>query len=184
MGIDVEVYEGASDLRPVGTGLSVMSNALSALRSLHIDLGLERRGQVIETFHLCDPAGRLLREMPLKKVGNRLGSPSVSIHRGSLQQALLDALGEPHCVYLGASAMDIAIEADAVQVRFTDGREAHGDVSSVRTASILRCAAGFSVLSDRVSRDMFAGWRSSLSPIRGSPRAVSATTGAQGSASA
>ncbi|MFD8396284.1 FAD-dependent monooxygenase [Streptomyces sp. NPDC059680] len=127
VGVDVEVHERASDLWPAGTGLSLMSNALSALRSLGIDLALERRGRVIETFQFLHATGRPVRSLPLKEIGDRLGSPSVSIHRSDLQQALLEKLGD-RSVRLGASAMDFTPTADGVRVCFTDGSEAHGDV--------------------------------------------------------
>ncbi|MDX3763312.1 FAD-dependent monooxygenase [Streptomyces sp. AK02-04a] len=127
VGIDVEVHERASDLWPAGTGLSLMSNALTALRSLGIDLGLERRGRAIETFEFLDATGRPVRKLPLKEIGDRLGAPSVNIHRADLQQALLEQLDDSS-VRLGASAVDFRSTADGVRVRFTDGREAHGDV--------------------------------------------------------
>jgi 2-polyprenyl-6-methoxyphenol hydroxylase-like FAD-dependent oxidoreductase len=128
VGIDVEVYERASVLHPAGTGLSIMSNALSALGFLGIDLELERRGRAIETFLLCDPHGRPLRRLPLKETSDQLGYPSVNIHRADLQRALLEAIGDEAPVQLGASAMDIRPMADGVRVRFTNGREVHGDV--------------------------------------------------------
>lgn len=127
VGIDAEVYERAGDLWPAGTGLSLMSNALTALRSIGIDLGLERRGRSIETFHFLDAGGRPVRKLPLKEIGERLGAPSVNIHRADLQQALLEELGD-RSVRLGASAVDFSATPDGVRVRFTDGYEAHGDV--------------------------------------------------------
>ncbi|MGX8903716.1 NAD-binding protein [Streptomyces netropsis] len=47
VGVEVEVFERASELRPAGFGISVVSNAVAALRVLGIDLGLEARGQTI-----------------------------------------------------------------------------------------------------------------------------------------
>ncbi|UQA98127.1 FAD-dependent monooxygenase [Streptomyces halobius] len=126
VGIGVEVYERARELRPAGTGLSIMSNALSALRTLGIDLGLERRGRAIESLQILDPAGRPVRKLPLKEFGDRLGAPSVNIHRADLQQALLEALGGGP--QLGAKAMDFRTTADGVRVRFADGSEVRGDV--------------------------------------------------------
>ncbi|MEV7004243.1 FAD-dependent monooxygenase [Streptomyces sp. NPDC093982] len=128
VGIDVEVYERASVLRPAGTGLSLMSNAISALGLHGIDLELERRGRAIETFQLCDSLGRPVRKLPLKEISDHLGAPSVNIHRADLQGALLEAYGDEAPVQLGASAMHIRPVAGGVRVRFTDGREAHGDV--------------------------------------------------------
>ncbi|QKV94599.1 FAD-dependent monooxygenase [Streptomyces sp. NA02950] len=127
IGIHVEVYERARALRTAGTGLSIMSNALSALGTLGIDLGLDRRGRAIESFQLLTSDGRPIRTLPLKQIGDRLGAPSVNIHRADLQHALLDALGD-RPITLGAAASGFETTADGVRVHFADGREARGDV--------------------------------------------------------
>ncbi len=127
VGVDVEVYERAPELHAAGTGLSVMSNALSALRTLGIELDLEERGRSIESFRIATADGRPLRAVPLKEVGERLGAPSVVIHRADLQDALLDAAGDSPVV-LGAAARRFDVAANGVSVLFEDGREARGDV--------------------------------------------------------
>ncbi|GGQ81816.1 FAD-dependent monooxygenase [Couchioplanes caeruleus subsp. azureus] len=127
VGIDVAVYERAHELRPAGTGLSIMSNAVSALGTLGIDLHLDKHGRAIESFQVLSHDGRPIRALPLKDIGDRLGAPSVSIGRADLQRALLDRLdGQP--VELGATVTGFEATADGVRVGFADGREAHGDV--------------------------------------------------------
>ncbi len=127
VGVDVEVYERAGELRTAGTGLSIMSNALSALGTLGIDLELDKRGRAIETFQFLTHDARPIRTLPLKEVGDRLGTPSVNIHRADLQQALLEKLGRPP-VGLAAAATGFEATADGVRVVFEDDREARGDV--------------------------------------------------------
>ncbi|MFI7603435.1 FAD-dependent monooxygenase [Actinoplanes sp. NPDC049681] len=126
VGIDVAVYERAEELRPAGTGLSIMSNAVTALGTLGIDLHLDKHGRAIETFQFLARDGRPIRALPLKEIGDRVGAPSVNIGRADLQQALLDRLdGQP--VELGATVTGFETTADGAHVEFADGREAHGD---------------------------------------------------------
>ncbi|MFF1442738.1 FAD-dependent monooxygenase [Streptomyces sp. NPDC058295] len=127
VGIEAEVYERAEVLRPAGSGLSVMTNAVLALRALDIDLGLEKRGQTVLRSDLLDARGRLLRSLPFRAACERIGAPSVALYRGDLQAALLDAWGEGR-VTLGAVATGYEVTGTGVRVRFQDGREAVGDV--------------------------------------------------------
>ncbi|MGK4585673.1 FAD-dependent monooxygenase [Kitasatospora sp. HPMI-4] len=129
VGMDVEVYERATELRAAGSGLSVMSNATAALRSIGLDFGLERYGRPLTSYHVRTDRGELIREFPFAKVISRIGAPSVLITRPALQQALLEQVaGIP--LVLGAAAREFEIDEDSggVRVRFEDGREAHGDV--------------------------------------------------------
>ncbi|WP_051852385.1 FAD-dependent monooxygenase [Streptomyces aureocirculatus] len=57
VGVEVTVHERAAALRPAGTALSVMSNSITALASLGIDLRLAERGRVIETAELMTSTG-------------------------------------------------------------------------------------------------------------------------------
>ncbi|MGK5497760.1 FAD-dependent monooxygenase [Streptomyces sp. URMC 125] len=128
-GLDVEIYERATELKAAGSGLSVMSNAIAALDSAGLDLGLARRGQTLESYHVRTARGRLIREFPFPSIIGRLGVPSVLITRSALQQALLEATeGIP--MALGATAEDFTVDGatQKVRVRFADGREALGDV--------------------------------------------------------
>ncbi|MFI1629055.1 FAD-dependent monooxygenase [Streptomyces noursei] len=127
VGIDVAVYERATELRAAGSGLSVMSNALTALGTLGIDLGLDKRGQVAESFLVLDERGRTIRDLPFKEVCDQVGAPSVCLSRSDLQEALLDATAD--CpLHLGAVATGFQTDDTGVTVHFADGRTAHGDL--------------------------------------------------------
>ncbi|MEU6539778.1 FAD-dependent monooxygenase [Streptomyces sp. NPDC047000] len=127
VGIDVEVYERAGELREAGSGLSVMSNAVTALTGFGIDLGLDKRGQSVESFRIMDRRGRRIRDLPFPDACERAGAPSYCLSRSDLQEALLAEAGD--CpVHLGATAAGFETGRGGVTVRFTDGRSAAGDL--------------------------------------------------------
>ncbi|MEW1656696.1 MULTISPECIES: FAD-dependent monooxygenase [unclassified Streptomyces] len=127
VGIDVTLYERATELRAAGSGLSVMSNAVNALATLGIDLGLDRRGQIATSFTVLDHRGHEIRDLPFKEVCEQVGAPSVCLSRSDLQEALLEAAGD--CpLHLGAAATGFTTDDTGVTVHFEDGRTAHGDL--------------------------------------------------------
>ncbi|WP_441246901.1 FAD-dependent monooxygenase [Kitasatospora sp. McL0602] len=132
VGLEVEVYERAAELKPAGFGISVGSNAVRALGTLGLDLGLERRGRIVEHMEFMTPDGRRLFELPHAEVDREAGAPSICLYRGDLQAALREAADDCPIV-LGATAESYQRyardgEADGVRVRFADGSEAHGDL--------------------------------------------------------
>ncbi|WP_250399642.1 FAD-dependent monooxygenase [Streptomyces cellostaticus] len=127
VGVDVEVYERATELREAGSGLSVMSNAVTALAGLGIDLALGKRGRAVESFRIMDRRGRLIRDLPFAEACERAGARSFCLSRADLQEALLTEAGD--CpVHLGAAATGFDTAGPGVTVRFGDGRSASGDV--------------------------------------------------------
>ncbi|MER5465458.1 NAD(P)/FAD-dependent oxidoreductase [Streptomyces sp. NPDC002668] len=127
VGVDVEVYERATELRAAGSALAVMSNAATALATLGIDLGLDKRGQAIESYTVRDFRGRLIKDLPFKEVCDTVGAPSVCLSRPDLQEALLEETGDSP-VRLGATATGFESDGAGVTVRFADGRCARGDL--------------------------------------------------------
>ncbi|ARZ72126.1 FAD-dependent monooxygenase [Streptomyces sp. HU2014] len=127
VGVDVEVYERAGELRATGSALSVMSNAVTALADLGIDLHLEKHGRQIQRFQIRTGRGRLIRTLPFPDACRDAGAPSFCVSRPDLQRALLAEAGD--CpVELGAVATGFTRSGDGVEVTFEDGRVARGDV--------------------------------------------------------
>ncbi|ANY07761.1 FAD-dependent monooxygenase [Pseudonocardia sp. HH130630-07] len=128
VGVDVHIYERASGIRPAGTALSLMSNAIAALDELGIDLGLAERGAVVRRFDIRTRRGRLMRRMPFTEICDDLGAPSVCISRSDLQAAMLDELRDPPLT-TGATATGFEREPDGrVRVDFADHPSARADL--------------------------------------------------------
>jgi 2-polyprenyl-6-methoxyphenol hydroxylase-like FAD-dependent oxidoreductase len=128
VGMEVEVYERAGEFRAAGSALSVMSNAVTALAQLGIDLDLDldRYGQRIERWQIRSGRGTLIRTLPFDEACKKAGAPCFCLSRAKLQQALLAAVD---CrIDMGATAVEFDEQDGAVQVRFDDGRTAEGDL--------------------------------------------------------
>ena len=94
-GWEVAVLERAPELRPLGAGLSIWPNGVAALRSLGV-------GTVCDSPEVAPSDGALRRADGSELAGfdpaeieRRFGAPLVGVHRGDLQEALLDRLGAP-----------------------------------------------------------------------------------------
>jgi 2-polyprenyl-6-methoxyphenol hydroxylase-like FAD-dependent oxidoreductase len=102
---------------------------VAALRTLGIVGELERKGAVVRRFDHRLSDGTILARTPFVQVCDKLGVPSVAIHRSELQQVLLGALGD--CpLTLGARCEQFEDDpaGGRVRVRFADGRDVEGDV--------------------------------------------------------
>jgi 2-polyprenyl-6-methoxyphenol hydroxylase-like FAD-dependent oxidoreductase len=128
VGVDVTVFERARELRAAGSALAFPINARTALRTVGIDLDVERSGRVYHSLDFLTTRGRRIRRIPFRHIGARLGAQNVAIHRADLQQALLEQLdGTP--IRLGVTATRFQVDTGGgVRVEFSDGTEAHGDV--------------------------------------------------------
>ncbi len=127
VGIQAALFERAAKLQEVGAGLSLWSNAVTALARLGLKEVIVEQGSTIESAVTLTAQGRILSQVPIGDLGREIGSPSVGVHRADLQQALLAAV-EPQPVQLGAECTSVDQDAEGVTVRFADGREARGSI--------------------------------------------------------
>lgn len=127
VGLRVELYERAAELRPAGGALSLMSNAVLALRTLGIEPKFDQHAETLSELHFVTARGRPIRTLRFGGITEELGAPSYGIHRADLQQVLLEEIGDSP-VHLDAAATGFAADGDGVVVRFGDGRRARGDL--------------------------------------------------------
>jgi salicylate hydroxylase len=132
-GIDVEVYEQATELREVGAGVQLGANGTRVLHALGLKdalaamqffaSGKEARlwntGERWVTFDL----GAVAQE--------RYGAPHIFMHRGDLQAALADAVARerPGAIRLGRRFAALVQDDASVTVTFADGSSARGTVA-------------------------------------------------------
>jgi salicylate hydroxylase len=120
---DITVYEQASTVETAGAGLQLSPNATRVLQTL----GLRQELQAISFYPQAVQfrawrSGYLIAMRPLGGFSEaRYGAPYYHVHRGDLQQLLLQQvrkLGIP--VKTDALLRDIRQDADAVTAEFTD----------------------------------------------------------------
>jgi len=92
-GIAVRVYEAASELKPIGVGINLLPHATRELARLGLEAKLARAAVATREAVFFNRFGQLIYREPL---GRDAGYhwPQFSIHRGDLQEVLLDAVRE------------------------------------------------------------------------------------------
>jgi 2-polyprenyl-6-methoxyphenol hydroxylase-like FAD-dependent oxidoreductase len=121
--IKVEIYEGSTELKPIGAGLVLAANAVMAFGQLGVQDKVLAVGKVLEHFEILDATGRVLTRNDNLAINRNLQTISnFAVHRADLHRVLLEQLpGVP--VHLGKKAADFRQDGEGVIVRFADGTE-------------------------------------------------------------
>ena len=89
-GIPSRVYESTPDVKPLGVGINILPHASKDLCELGLEAELTRSGVLAREAVFYNRYGQVVYSEPLgRHAGNEY--PQLSIHRGDLQMALLDA---------------------------------------------------------------------------------------------
>src|SRR5205085_12010332 len=83
-GLDVTVFERADELREVGSGLPLWTNALRALYKLGFTDVLERIGAEVTAGSLSTWQGKVLADLTAEEQLKRLGTINTVVHRAEL----------------------------------------------------------------------------------------------------
>jgi 2-polyprenyl-6-methoxyphenol hydroxylase-like FAD-dependent oxidoreductase len=124
-GIDAEVYEQAPEPRPLGGGIFVWSNGMTALGQLGLADKVEGLGDTIERFEFLTDGGRMLGEMDFGGFARELGAPTICIVRADVLRTLVDAASE--VIHFGEQFTGFEQDADGVTVHFASGHEERCD---------------------------------------------------------
>jgi 5-methylphenazine-1-carboxylate 1-monooxygenase len=90
-GIEVKVFEAAAEIRPLGVGINLLPHSTKALASLGLLDTLVDVAVTTKEAVFFNRFGQRIFAEPLGKFAG-YDEPQLSIHRGDLQMALLDAL--------------------------------------------------------------------------------------------
>jgi len=128
-GHDVVLYDQAPGFSRLGAGIQFGPNVMKVLARLD---GLDQTLEAVS----CLPDywvsrnghdGTVLAEIPLNAERQRYGAPYITIHRGDLQQAMLDRI-EPGRVKWGARLVRFHDDGKSVSLDFADGSTDKVDV--------------------------------------------------------
>lgn len=124
-GFEVQVFERAEEIREVGAGIAIQPNAVLALRRIGLDRAVVEVSCVEETLHLWTAGGAVLARLRPREIMPDV--PFLSLHRATLQKALLEALG-PEGVHTGCEGAGYEERPDSVTLVLRDGRRVEGSV--------------------------------------------------------
>lgn len=126
-GFQPAVFEATPELRPVGKGIWVPTNAMQVLDRLGLSAVIAKAGWPLERIQLRSVGSGLLQDYDLQPVVRRFGHATISIHRAALVEVLAGAL-PPDTIRLGKRCAAVAADAAGVTLRFEDGSEERGDL--------------------------------------------------------
>src|SRR4029434_247606 len=92
VGIAVAVFERAPAIREVGAGLSLWSNAVTALRRLGLESRITELGSPVEGVRVAAAAGQVLSEIAIEERSRKAGAPSLCVNRADLLRTFAEAL--------------------------------------------------------------------------------------------
>jgi 2-polyprenyl-6-methoxyphenol hydroxylase-like FAD-dependent oxidoreductase len=124
-GFEVQIYEQASRLEPIGFGLSIAPNALLALRHIGLDRAVEQIGCPIRVGQIKTAQGKLLQTIGLEGLQAKVGGTMVALHRGRLHQVLLETFGA-NDIYLDSTVQSFREERSGVILVLKNGIEVKG----------------------------------------------------------
>jgi 2-polyprenyl-6-methoxyphenol hydroxylase-like FAD-dependent oxidoreductase len=126
-GFDVQIFEAVPEIKVVGAGLAIWSNALKALRQIGLANAIQAAGKPAAYRVIRAESGELLAKVQVDQIDNRENTALIHLHRGNLQTVLLKAVKES-TIQLGARCIGFRQDDKSVWAQFADGREVQGDL--------------------------------------------------------
>jgi 2-polyprenyl-6-methoxyphenol hydroxylase-like FAD-dependent oxidoreductase len=153
-GHEVIVLERAPRIDPIGAGLTLFGNGMSALDRLGMRNAVAAQGAPAKRSAILTWEGRVLSQVP-----RDLLEGTIAVHRADLQHELAAAAGE---VRLGAEIAAVEQHDDGVVARGADGREESGDL--LIGADGLRSVIRSAIADARARYAGYTAWRG-VSPL-------------------
>lgn len=119
-GVDFLIVERASEVKPVGAGITLGANALGCLaRTLPLER-LRERGESIRELAITDQRGRVLMSTPSQVEG--VLRTGIAIHRHQLHECLLEGIPSAK-IRLGTCVEAFHLSETSVEAKLSDGSE-------------------------------------------------------------
>jgi 2-polyprenyl-6-methoxyphenol hydroxylase-like FAD-dependent oxidoreductase len=121
-GIPARIYESAATITPLGAGINVLPHATKELGELGLESALAKVGVETREAVFYNRFGQLIYREPLGRLAG-YATPQFSIHRGDLQNVLLDACKErlgSDRIHLGWKCVGFSHKDDGATCDFVD----------------------------------------------------------------
>jgi 6-hydroxynicotinate 3-monooxygenase len=128
VGIDVTVYEQASQFTRLGAGIQVGCNAMKVLRGLGLETRMRSQSFYPRSWNNRDwKTGEVKFDMIFgESAEQKFGAPYLLAHRGDLHAALASAVPD-ECVRLSHKLIGLDETRDGVRLSFANGATATAD---------------------------------------------------------
>ena len=127
-GIDAHVYERVPELREVGAGLGVWTNAMRVLDQLGVGDRVREIARPLRIAEVASSSGKVLARTHIHEAVGDDHAANFILHRADLHDVLLSAL-PPECLHLGFGCADLEQDDGGVTVRFDNGEQVRGAIA-------------------------------------------------------
>ncbi len=126
-GIEATVFEAAPEIKAVGAGIVMASNAMQVLQRLGVAEKVKANGYALKSARIADEKWNAIQEIDSTYAIAKYGVGSYAIHRAALQKVLLEELSEQH-VRLNHKVISVNQNQDKASIKFDNGIEEEGDI--------------------------------------------------------
>ena len=127
-GFDVAIYEAAKEIKAVGAGLNLSSNAIRALAAIGLDKAILAKSKAQTGGQFLTPEGQVLNYTDLRFLVEKFGVPGlISIHRADLHQILLEVIKDKVPFYTNKRGERISQNENDLTLHFSNGTSIKGD---------------------------------------------------------
>jgi salicylate hydroxylase len=127
-GFNVQVYERAQALRPIGAGLTLTPNGLNSLDTIQPGMveSLKQAGSQLNTLTLKRSTGETIASMQMTLM-QQYGQPMLNIQWSRLQ-AILASVLPPEIIHLNHRCIGFDQHENSVETHFEDGKTVQSDL--------------------------------------------------------
>lgn len=118
-GFEVEIFESFPEMKRMGAGIVLANNAMKVYERLGLKEIIFQNSQHISSLKIVDQNLEVLSKINLKPFEEKLGVHYVGIHRGTLQQILIEQLKTTQ-LHLGKKLQHLIEVNDEIQLFFED----------------------------------------------------------------
>lgn len=126
-GISVRIFEQTDEIKPVGAGIILANNAMQVYDKLGLKEVIEQHGNPISTMNMTKKNLDPLSKMDLTYFERKHKTKNIAIHRGTLQQILIDQLKTTK-IYLDHKLTLINKNESGYVLRFENGEDIESEI--------------------------------------------------------
>ncbi len=121
-GIKTRIFEQAEQIKPVGAGLILANNAMQVYEKLGLRKIIEENGNRISSMNITKSNLKPLSKIDLSHFEQKHNIKNIAIHRGKLQQILIDSLKSTK-IELYHKLTSIEKNANDYSLKFENGKQ-------------------------------------------------------------
>ncbi|MCW5518115.1 FAD-dependent monooxygenase [Muriicola sp. Z0-33] len=126
-GFDVQVFEQAKEIKPVGAGIIIANNAMQVFEKFGLKNIIAKNGNPISCVKISKPNLDEISKINLEYFEHKFGVGNIAISRGVLQQILSDRLGS-ESIILDHKLNRVIKSTDGFQLDFENGGQQKSNI--------------------------------------------------------